>query len=29
MQQKYAEICRDYIFFVNLTWYNFDRIAVI
>ena len=29
MRQKYAEIGRDYIFFVNLTTYIFDRIAVI
>ena len=29
MRQKYVEIGRDYIFFVNLTWYVFDRIAVI
>jgi len=29
MRQKYVEIGRDYIFFVNQTWYVFDRIAVI
>ena len=29
MRQKYAEIGHDYVFFVNLTWYIFDRIAVI
>jgi len=26
---KYAEIGRNYIFYVNLTWYVFDRIAII